>query len=154
MFTQFRSVLISNRQDKPACSSWSANDPLVQFQPGEKTPESQFEILLQPLGFCAFKPPGNQKAQMFNSYTQLDGGRIKYILHHKTKCVQKTFQNVLKLSRNFSDFFGKFVSCLYSIFILILLIPAKTLWAKKLYVVNVNELFLPLMLHWYCDRGA
>ena len=40
MLTQFCSVLISDRQYKPACSSWSANDPLVQFQPGEKTPES------------------------------------------------------------------------------------------------------------------
>ena len=38
------------------------------------------------------------------------------------------------------------MSCLDFIFILILLLPAKTLWAKKLYVVNVNELFLPLML--------
>ena len=143
MFTQFRSVLISNRQDKPACSSWSANDPLVQFQPGEKTPESQFEILLQPLGFCAFKPPGNQNAQMFNSYTQLDGGRIKYILRRKTKCVQNSFslhffnnfynklQNVWKIFRIFSDFSGKFMSCLDFIFILILLLPAKTLWAKE-----------------------
>ena len=41
-------LYISHRQHKRACSTWSANDPLVQFQPGER--EKLEILLLQALG--------------------------------------------------------------------------------------------------------
>ena len=58
-------------------------EPMTLSCNSNKVKIKLLEILLQALDFCAFKPPG-QKAQMFKSSTQLDGGRIKYLLRHKT----------------------------------------------------------------------
>ena len=46
------------------------------WNPGEnKSNESHLEM---DLDRCVFKPP-QTKSQLFNSYTQLEGGRIKYV---------------------------------------------------------------------------
>ena len=58
-------------------------------------------LLLQALGLCAFKPPGGP-AQMFDSSTQLDGGRIKYILRHKTQI--RIFKELKRSVNELQDF--------------------------------------------------
>ena len=58
-------------------------EPMTLSCNSNKVKIKLLEILLQASDLCAFKPPG-QKAQMFKSSTQLDGGRIKYLLRHKT----------------------------------------------------------------------
>ena len=71
---------------------------------------------------------------------------------------QNASKKLFRMSWNFPETFQTFSEnfCLVCILFSFKFCwyPQKLYGQNKLYVGNVNELFLPLMLHCYCDRGA